>query len=299
LPESELLKNLTDVVFLATPAEVSLRLAPLILEAGKKVIDISGAFRLKKNDYSTWYGFDHHEKNWLNKAYYGLVPFSASTNSLSQSSSAQAQLIANPGCYATAISMALIPLLKDNVIDKNHIVVDAKSGTSGAGKKASENMLFTEVAGECLPYKVGRHQHFPEIVEAVENLAGQKIDFHLTTSLLPVRRGIIAGVYAHMQQGKTLADVQKAYVSAYSEYPLVSHGTVEAQAKNQNALLSLKKVIGTARTHISYELVNDKLFIFSTIDNLLKGAASQAIENMNNLFGLNSIVGLDQLEAIT
>jgi len=286
LPDSEIMHNLTDVVFLATPAEVSLELAPKILAAGKKVIDLSGAFRLKKNDYKKWYGFTHTEADLLTQAQYGLAPWAGPT--------AGTQLVANPGCYATAISMALIPLLKENLIQTNTIVIDAKSGTSGAGKKASENMLFTEVDGECLPYKVGRHQHYPEIVEAVAAFSGQNIEGHLTTSLLPVRRGIIAGIYARLLPGMHIQDVEDAFAKAYSDYELVKFGAVS----KESSLLSLKKVVGTAKTHISYEVDGDKLYVFSCIDNLLKGAASQALENFNRISDLPLTTGLGHLEAV-
>ena len=288
LPDSELMQNLTDVVFLATPAEVSLKLAPQILAAGKKVIDLSGAFRLKQNEYSTWYGFEHTEKALLQSAQYGLAPFVGPA-------SGSGKLIANPGCYATAISMALIPLLKNNVIEANNIVIDAKSGATGAGKKAAENLLFTEVEGECLPYKVGRHQHYPEIQEAIEAFSGKKIDAHFTTSLLAARRGIIAGIYANATEGTTLKDIENAFGQAYESYPLVSF----AKMSDDSSLVSLKRVVGTGKTHISYELNGKKLYIFSCIDNLLKGAASQAIENFNRISDLPLTTGVGHLEACT
>lgn len=287
LPDSEIFNNLTDVVFLATPAEVSLKLAPKILAQGKKVIDLSGAFRLKKSDYQTWYGFEHTEKVWLEKAEYGLAPWVGPSKG--------AQLVANPGCYATAISMALAPLLKNNVVDTENIVIDAKSGATGAGKKAAENLLFTEVDAECLPYKVGRHQHTPEIFEALENLTGQTIAAHFTTSLLPVRRGIIAGIYLNLKTGKSIEDVKNAFEQAYQNYNLVSH----SEMKHNTSLVSLKKVVGTGKTHISYEVVGNKLYLFSTIDNLLKGAASQAVENFNRLSDLPITAGVDHLEVLT
>lgn len=301
LPDSEIFNHLTDVVFLATPAEVSLRLAPKILAAGKTVIDLSGAFRLKKSDYQAWYGFEHTEPQLLDVAQYGLCPWESKVDQLTpraagaeQALNGHANLIANPGCYATAIAMALIPLLKNDVIRSDGIVIDAKSGATGAGKKAAESLLFTEVDGECLPYKVGRHQHYPEVVETVERYSGKTIDPHLTTSLLAVRRGIIAGVYAHMEEGKNIEDVQAAFAEAYSEYKLVSFGPMNESAK----LVSLKKVVGTGRTHLSYTIDGKKLYVFSCIDNLLKGAASQAIENFNRFLACNPYEGLSRLEVL-
>jgi N-acetyl-gamma-glutamyl-phosphate reductase len=287
LPDSEIMNHLTDVVFLATPANVSLSLAPKVLSAGKKVIDLSGAFRLKKNDYQKWYGFAHTEQEALTEACYGLAPWVGPAS--------EERLIANPGCYATAIALALIPLLKNHLIAENSIVVDAKSGTSGGGKKAVENLLFTEVDGECLPYKVGCHQHYPEIIEALEAFSGKKIEAHLTTSLLPIRRGIIAGVYAQLHEGIGLQEVAAAFAQAYGDYPLASFGPL----KTEPTLLSLKKVVGTAKTHISFEVVGQRLYVFSCIDNLLKGAASQAIENFNRISDLPISTGLSHLEALT
>ncbi len=284
---TEIMDHLTDVVFLATPAEVSMELAPKILAQGKKVIDLSGAFRLKKNDYRKWYGFEHTDESWLKKAQYGLTAWAGPAKG--------EVLIANPGCYATAITLALIPLLKNDLVVENSIVIDAKSGATGAGKKAVENLMFNEVEGECLPYKVGRHQHYPEILEAVELFAGKKIEAHLTTSLLPIRRGIIAGIYAQVKKGVVLEDIENAYGSAYDEKVLIRHGRL----RNEPGLVLLKKVVGTAKTQISYELDSSRLYVFSCLDNLLKGAASQALENLNRLFDLPVETGLNQLEGLT
>ena len=299
--DSELLADLStnqraDVYFLATPAEVSMDLAPKILAKGSMVIDLSGAFRLKSHDMTAVYGFEQSASAVLAQAQYGLSPWVGPASGV--------KMIANPGCYATAIEMALLPLLKAGLIDASSIVVDAKSGTTGAGKKASENLLFTEVEGECLPYKVGRHQHYPEIVEAIEQFAAVKIDAHMSTSLLPVRRGIIAAVYAKFAggagggvgtQSAREAAVEAAFAKAYADYPLVSVGRADREAQ----LLQLKRVVGTARTHISYVVEGEKLYLFSCIDNLMKGAASQAIENLNRLSDLPVETGLGHLEAIT
>ncbi len=269
MTDDQVMSHLTDVVFLATPAEVSLELAPKILAKGKKVIDLSGAFRLKTGDILKWYGFAHTEPKWLANAEYGLSPFCGPSKTASQ-------LIANPGCYSTAVSMALIPLLKHDLIDSESLAIDAKSGTTGAGRKANENLLFSEVSGECLPYRVGKHQHFPEIQETVEKFSGRTIDPHFTTNLLPVSRGIIASIFAKTKT-KNIQDITKAYETEFANYPLVRFGT------EINKLASLKNVVGTPYTNLSYELTGNKLYLFSTIDNLLKGAASQAVENLNRL----------------
>lgn len=275
--EEKICLDTSDVIFLATPAEVSLQLAPALLKAGKKVIDLSGAFRLKKSSYSQWYGFDHSEPELLSIAEYGLLPFCGP---------AQSRLIANPGCYATAIAMALIPLLRKKLIHTAGLVIDAKSGTSGAGKKATENLLFSEVSGDCVPYKVGRHQHLPEIQEAVENFSGVQIRPHLATHLLPVDRGISAAIYA--ETSASSEEIGAAYAQAFADYPL-------ARWQNQiGPLAKLRNVVGTPETHISFDVVDGKLFIFCLIDNLLKGAASQAVENMNRLYNIPLTAGLQE-----
>lgn len=284
LPDSQLMNHLTDIVFLATPAEVSLQLAPQILAQGKKVIDLSGAFRLKKNDYQKWYHFEHTDKETLMSAQYGLVPFAKPV-------SRDTRLIANPGCFATAVSMALIPLLKKTLINPAHLVIDAKSGTTGAGRKAAENLLFSEVAGNCLPYRIGQHQHYPEIQEAIELFAGVQIEPHFSTHLLPTQKGILASIYADSLTD-SLADIEAAFASEYADNPLVEYGGPIAK------LAKLTGVVGTGRTHISYQLAGRKLYVFSVIDNLMKGAASQAVENLNRLLDLPPHYSMAGAEAV-
>ncbi len=267
LPDTEIFNHLTDVVFLATPAEVSMELAPQILAAGKTVIDISGAFRLKTSDMKKWYGFAQTSTSSLATADYGLAPFCGPL-------SKDTRLIANPGCYATSVSLALIPLIQRGLIDVNTLVIDAKSGTTGAGRKASEAQLFAEVSGDCLPYKVGKHQHLPEIQEAVAKYTGQEIQPHFATHLLPVKRGIISSIYATATT-TDLSEIENAYREAYQHYPLVR------TSRDVSQFAKLSHVVGTPFTHISFELVGNKLYVFSVIDNLLKGAASQAVENLN------------------
>lgn len=276
-------------VFLATPAEASIEIAPKLLALGVNVVDLSGAFRLEAAQYPEWYGFTHEATAALSQAEYGLVPFASPFSKKNG-----AILVSNPGCYATSVLMAVIPLLKSGVIEASSLVIDAKSGTSGAGKKAAENLLFTEVDGECLPYKVGKHQHFPEITAYAKKFAGVAIDPHFSTSLLPTRRGIISGVYARLASGKTEADVTKAFEKVYADYPLVKFGPLGKKPSPQ--ALQLKKVVGSARTHIRYAVEGNKLYLHSLIDNLMKGAASQAVENFNRLVDLVPHTALKEQE---
>ena len=284
-------------VFLATPAETSVELAPELLKAGAHVIDLSGAFRLKGQSeaeslslYKSWYGLDHPAPGLVAAAHYGLVPFCGPLKAPKK-----AQLIANPGCYVTSVLMALIPLIKAGVIETQGLVIDAKSGTTGAGRKATEGLLFSEVEGECLPYKVANHQHFPEICEGIQTFTGAQIDPMFSTQLLPVRRGIQSALYARLKTGKNAADVVRAYQEAYATYPLAR--VAEASAPESTLTLSLKRVTGTARTHLTWKADGSKLYVYSCIDNLMKGAASQAVENLNRLLDLPLDAGLSTIEA--
>lgn len=288
LPVGEITQHLSGLtaVFLATPAEASVELTSKILSANPdvKVIDLSGAFRLDAEGTKKWYGLS--ESPYLAQAHYGLVPWSGPFSKTTR-------LISNPGCYATASLMAILPLLKAGIIDPRTLVIDAKSGATGAGRKASENLLFCEVDGECLPYRIGKHQHVPEIVRYVEKFTGALIDPIFSTHLLPVRRGILASVYARMTKTCSNDDIASIYSEAYSQYPLVRHGLATDQNR---AHMTLKRVAGSARTEIRYLVEGDKLHVFSLIDNLLKGAASQAVENLNRVLDLPVATGLNELE---
>jgi len=297
-----------DLVFLATPAEVSMEIAPQLLSAKLKVIDLSGAFRLPNSDsYEQWYGFKHTHPDFLSLAHYGLVPFHTNKNPEAIS------LIANPGCYATAVQMALIPLLKASLIHLDTLVIDAKSGTTGAGKKASETQLFAEVSEDCFAYRIGQHQHFPEIqhyltqfsnkleidhssVVDQSNNAHHLIDPIFSTTLLPIRRGIIASIYARVKEGVREFEIEQAYEGAFVNYPLVRINS--AKTPESKSLLSLRTVVGSARNHITYAINGNKLQIYSNIDNLMKGAATQAIENMNYLNHWPIDTGLTDFEGL-
>lgn len=277
-----------DTIFLATPAEVSLTLAPSLVAKGVNTIDLSGAFRLAAAEYPAWYGFTHPTPTSLLSAHYGLVPFAAPFAREAE----RGILVANPGCYVTAVLMALIPLLRSEVIDASSIVIDAKSGTTGAGKKATENLLFSEVDGECFPYKIGRHQHYPEIVQYLRKFGGVATSPFFSTSLLATPRGIIAGIYANLATGKTESDVAAAFAEAYAGYPLARIAPLAATPK----IASLRRVVGSNAVHIGYSVdgtsAKPKLYLYSLVDNLLKGAASQAVENFNRIADLPIATGL-------
>ncbi len=300
LPVEQLISSAPhfNAIFLATPAELSIELAPRLKEM-THVIDLSGAFRLPADEFEKYYKFAHSSSAPEKMAHYGLSPWNAIKAKVSDSASPDPILISNPGCYATSCLMALIPLLKNQLVNPTQIVIDAKSGTTGAGRKAKENLLFSEVAGGCPPYKMGEHQHLPEIARYAQMFSGSAVDIQLNTHLLPVRRGIISSIYlrrnptlAHMPDSEFSNLIQKSFDESYEKNSLVRHGHAEVLPQ----LLSLRSVVGSARTHISFTVKGDKVYVFSCIDNLLKGAASQAIENWNLLNDWPYNTGLDNLE---
>lgn len=282
-----------DVVFLATPNEVSMELAEKFLKRDISVIDLSGIFRLNQvkpevsqSLYSKYYSLEHTHRAQLEQARYGLHPFNA--RQIQTLKSAKPFLVANPGCYVTSVLMAIIPLLQAGLIDEQSIIVDAKSGASGAGKKANENLLFSELFADFYPYKVFQHQHVPEMEMYLEVFSKQKTKVVFTPHLLPVFRGILSTCYlkwSRAAEGLSVDErklsVKKAYAAAFDSYSLVEYGDMKEMQKK----ISVKAIANTCLTSIGYEMDADNLIVFSALDNLLKGAASQAVENLNCIYG--------------
>ncbi len=261
-----------ELVFLATSAEVSLGLAPPLHASGKKVIDLSGAFRLRDAAaYPRWYGFTHEAPALLAGASYGLPElFGAPTSAL----------VANPGCYPTATLLALAPLLRAGLVEPTGLVVDAKSGVTGAGRQAKEAYSFCEVEDDFRAYKILSHQHTPEIAQA---LAVPSLTF--TAHLLPVRRGILATCYARPRG--SAESLRACLEAAYEKAPFVRVVAPEA--------VTLAGVVGTNECHVGVAADGDVAVVVSAIDNLIKGAAGQAVQNMNLLLGLSESRGLGDL----
>ncbi len=279
----KILKGRVELVFLCTPAETSLEMAPKLNELGIHVVDLSGAFRLKRNSYKEWYGFDHVESDVLKKAEYALYPFRRVPSVKKQSS---ARLISNPGCYSTATALGLIPLVQSGWFKNDSFFVDAKSGTSGAGRKAQTDLLFSELYGEFKPYKVGKHQHWPEVVEAIEDFAAQKISPVFITELLPVFRGISLCIFADWKgAAKSVQDIISLYETTYKDDSQIKVGV-------EPDLMSLKKVSHTNFVHISPQIAYGRPVVFVLIDNLQRGAAGQALMNANQLFEYDIFEGL-------
>lgn len=281
---AEDLRGKVDLAFLCTPNEISLEMAPKLLAAGIHVVDVSGAFRLQKHGYPEWYGFEHTAPEWLRRAEYALYPWKKIP---AAQAGAAPRLIANPGCFPTATLMAVLPLLKSGLVDPGTLVVDAKSGTTGAGRKGDVRLLFSEIEGEFAPYKVGKHQHWPEIVEAVEAFAQKTIAPLFVTELLPTSRGISAAVFGAWTQ-RPASGVQalvEAFQSFYKDEPDVSVGTDPSFA-------SMKAVANTNRVHFQVAEAYGRPVVFSVIDNLVRGAAGQALMNGNLLAGFPVREGL-------
>jgi N-acetyl-gamma-glutamyl-phosphate reductase len=247
------------------------------------VVDLSGGFRLPANEYPRWYGFAHPRPDLLPSACYSMPEAGASGDIRS------ARLVANPGCYATASTLAVLALLRGEIILPEGIIIDAASGTTGAGRKASEDFSFSEVDGDFRPYRVLRHQHTPEIERALA-LAGQpplKVTF--TPHLLPTRRGILATVYGRLRPGKTAADAAAAIDRFVAGRPFLRAAKPEG--------VRLHPIISTNRVLLGADADPERgvALAFSAIDNLVKGAAGQAVQNANLMLGIDETTGLDGL----
>ncbi len=262
-----------DVVLLATPAEASMALAPPLVERGVRVIDLSGAFRLRDSSgYPTWYGFPHAAPRLLTEAVYGMPE-------LRRAAIAKAKLVANPGCYATAATLALAPLIAAGVIMTDGLVVDAMSGTTGAGRQAAVAHSFAEVDGDVRAYRLFKHQHTPEIAQSL----GARVVF--TAHLIPVRRGILATAHARLAPGIEAAAVAETFEAVYGDEPFV-------QLAPSPDEVTLHAVVGTNRCLIGWAVNDRDVIVMSAIDNLVKGAAGQAVQNLNLVLGHPETTGL-------
>jgi N-acetyl-gamma-glutamyl-phosphate reductase len=273
-----------DAVLLATPAEVSARLAPAMVEAGKVVVDLSGAFRLEDPaQYPTWYGFAHPAPALLARAHYGLPElFGVPTRAADGSA-----LVANPGCYPTSALLALAPLLRAGLVEPRGIIIDAKSGVTGAGRQAKEEYSFAEVDDDLRAYRLLAHQHTPEIARHLARtsaLASPDVSLTFTPHLLPVRRGLLSTCYARPRPGTTARAVAECLAEAYRSAPFV---TVVPPAQ-----VTLNGVVGTNGARVGAVADGDVVIAVGSIDNLLKGAAGQALQNLNLLFGIDQTCGL-------
>lgn len=275
-----------DVVFFATPHGVAMQHAQELIDADTKVIDLAADFRLQNlAEFEKWYGMQHSCPTVLTESVYGLTE-------LNREKIKNARVIGNPGCYPTTVQLGLAPLLKNDttLINTQNIIIDAKSGVSGAGRKASLGMIYSENADNFKAYGVAGHRHHPEIVEALENISGQKGQFNqilFVPHLVPMIRGMLSTIYVDLtEQGQQL-DIQALYEDFYKNERFVD-------VMPANSSPETRSVRGANELRIAlYRLQENKLIILVAQDNLVKGAAGQAIQNMNLMFNFDEAAGLE------
>ncbi len=271
-----------DLVFFATPNGTAMKMAPDLLELGAKVIDLAADFRLKDPAiWNRWYEMPHACPELLAEAVYGLPE-------VNRAAIREARLVANPGCYPTAVTLGFLPLLERGWIDPGWLVADAKSGVSGAGRKASVGMLMAEVGESFKAYAVGGHRHQPEIFQNLSRVAGPGLRLTFVPHLLPMIRGIGATLYARLQ-GPDL-DLQSAYEARYGAEPFVDVMPASSHPDTRSV-----RGCNSCRIAVAEPLGEGIVVIQSVIDNLVKGAAGQAVQNMNLMFGLEETEALGAL----
>jgi N-acetyl-gamma-glutamyl-phosphate reductase len=260
-------------VFLALPHTISMEIVPQLLKPGKKVIDLSADYRIKDTKiYEKFYNVKHKDKLHLAQAVYGLPE-------IYRAQIKNARLIANPGCYPTVSLLALAPLVAFCLIDLESIIIDAKSGVTGAGRRVVEGFLFSEINEDFKAYKVNIHQHAPEINQELSRLAGKKINISFVPHLLPLSRGILATIYVRRSKkvkGKSqkLIDIYKKF---YKKEPFI-------RIRDDGDFPRLKDVVNTNFCDIGIKDNLDTVIIIAAIDNLIKGAAGEAVQNMNIMY---------------
>jgi N-acetyl-gamma-glutamyl-phosphate reductase len=268
-----------DVVFFATPNGTAMTMVPQLIQAGIRVIDLAADFRLKRADeWQEWYGMAHACPQYLDEAVYGLTE-------INRDAIRKARLVANPGCYPTAVQLGFLPLIEQRIIDTDHLVADAKSGVSGAGRKATTGTLLCEASENFKAYAVPGHRHLPEIRQGLERTAGQPIGLTFVPHLTPMIRGIHATLYAPLREPDR--DLQALYEARYGNEPFVDVLPPGAHPETRSV-----RGANHCRIAVHRPRNGGTVVILSVIDNLVKGAAGQAVQNMNVMFGLDEASGL-------
>ena len=278
-PDKADLKS-SDVVFFATPNGIAMNYAKKLLSEGVRVIDLAADFRIKDVAlWEQWYGMPHACKDLLGEAIYGLPE-------INRDQIKKARLVANPGCYPTAIQLGLLPLIKNNLIDKNTIIADAKSGISGAGKKLESSFLMAEASESFKAYGIEGHRHLPEIEETLSAYAaGERVKLTFVPHLLPMIRGIHATIYVDATEE---FDATALFENFYSKEPFVDIMPASTCPDTKSVRAS-----NICRISLHKERGTNRIIIISVIDNLMKGAAGQAVQNMNIMMNYNETVGLN------
>lgn len=268
-----------DVVFSATPNGVAMTHAPTLLNAGTRLIDLAADFRLRDPAvWEKWYRMPHACPELLEEAVYGLPE-------VNRERIKKARLVANPGCYPTSVQLGFLPLIEQGVVDEKSLIADAKSGVSGAGRKAEVPYLLAEAGDNFKAYAVAGHRHWPEIKQGLEQVHGGTIDLTFVPHLLPMIRGIHATLYARLRKD---VDLQALYAKRYANESFVD-------VMPAGALPETRSVRGAnvCRIAVHRPQNGDTVVVLSVIDNLVKGAAGQAVQNMNIMFGIDERLGLD------
>lgn len=271
-----------DVIFTATPQGLCASLVNEEILQNTKIIDLSADFRIKDVDiYEKWYGIKHANPGYIGEAVYGLCE-------INRESIAGRRIVANPGCYTTCSILTIYPLAKEGLIDVSSIIIDAKSGTSGAGRGTKTDNLFCEVNENMKAYGVCSHRHTPEIEEQLSYASGEAVTLTFTPHLVPMNRGILVTAYASLKPGVTEEDVTAAYEKHYHHEKFI-------RLLPAGECPQTRWVEGSNYTDISYKIDSrtNRIVMMGALDNLVKGAAGQAVQNMNILFGLSEGTGLD------
>jgi len=273
-----------DVVFFATPNGIAMTQARELLQAGVRVIDLAADFRIRDVAvWEKWYGMTHACPDLVAEAVYGLPE-------INRERIRGARLIANPGCYPTAVQLGFLPLLEAGVVDTAHLIADAKSGVSGAGRKAEVHTLLAEAADNFKAYAVPGHRHLPEIRQGLAQIAGCEVGLTFVPHLTPMIRGIHATLYARLTRE---VDLQALFESRYRQEPFVDVLPPGAHPETRSV-----RAANVCRIAVHRPQGGDTVVVLSVIDNLVKGAAGQAVQNMNLLFGLPEQLGLDQVPVL-
>jgi N-acetyl-gamma-glutamyl-phosphate reductase len=269
-----------DLFFMAVPHQTAMSIVPGLLEAGKQVIDLSADFRIHDPAvYEQWYQA-HTAKEYLQEAVYGLPE-------IHRSQIQRARLVANPGCYPTSVILGLAPLLEAGMVKPESIIIDSKSGTSGAGRGAQIGSLYCEVTGGFRAYKVGEHRHTPEIEQELSLLCGRSVVVSFTPHLVPMSRGILSTIYAELAHEITPEQVTAAYAARYATEPFV-------RLCPGGSYPATQYIRGANFCDIGFKVDQrtNRIVVLSAIDNLVKGAAGQAVQNMNLICGYPETEGL-------
>jgi N-acetyl-gamma-glutamyl-phosphate reductase len=267
-------------VFFATPNGIAMGQAAALVEAGVKVVDLSADFRLKDiAEWESWYKMKHAAPALVAEAVYGLPE-------INRDRVRAARLVANPGCYATAVQLALLPLVETDFVDCDRLVADAKSGVSGAGRKAEVDILFSEASDSFKAYAISGHRHHPEIVQSLSGVGGKRLGLTFVPHLVPMIRGILATVYAPIRRE---TDFQQLFEKRYAGEPFV-----DVLPPGTHPETRWVRGTNACRLAVHRPRGGDMLVVVAVEDNLVKGAAGQAVQNMNLLFGLPETRGLEQ-----